>query len=144
MDFLPKSFFVKIPRWLTFSILFYIVFIFGAVALKYHFSLYNGLDLAIFNHTFWQTIHGNFFGSSINPPSYFGDHFAPFLILLIPFYWLIPHPLTLLFLQTLFLASSAIPLYLIAKRYLPSRWVILVTLSWLFNPFLGSGFLILF
>jgi uncharacterized membrane protein len=49
------------------------------------------------------------------PHSYFNDHFSPVYLLLMPFYWLFPHPETLLVLQTLALALAVVPIYLLAR-----------------------------
>ena len=127
-----------LPNWLLLSLIFFILVTLTANLLKYYFFLYNALDLAIFNNTLWQTTHGTILGSSINPPSYLGDHFAPLLLLLTPLYALVPHPTTLLVLQTLFIAAAVFPLYAIAKRYLSEQWQVIVILSFLFNPFTGS------
>src|SRR5205814_1213162 len=43
-------------------------------------------------------------------------HFDPILVLLSPLYFLYPYSETLLVLQTLWLASSVVPLYLLALR----------------------------
>ena len=138
MNLFKKRIFSAFPKWLLVSVLIFIAIAFLVSYLKYYFFLYNGLDLAIFNHTFWQTVNGNFFGSSINPPSYFGDHFAPILILLTPIYYFFQNEITLLFLQATFIGISAFPLYLISKRYLSEKWSALLIFSWLLNPFIGS------
>lgn len=46
------------------------------------------------------------------------DHFSPVVYFLAPFYWLWPDPRCLLALQTLWLASGAFPVYLLARRQL--------------------------
>lgn len=118
--------------------LLFIIITIGASLSKYYFFLYNSLDLGIFNNTLWHTSQGSLFTSSIHPPSYLGDHFAPLLILIAPLYYLISHPYILIVIQTIFLSVSAIPFYLIARRYVSRPWQILLVLAWLFNPFIGS------
>ena len=49
------------------------------------------------------------------PHSYFNDHFSPVYLLLLPFYFVVPKPQTLLILQTLALALGALPIYLLAR-----------------------------
>lgn len=138
MKIFPTRLFSTFPRWLYLLFAAFITLSFLASYLKFFFLLYNSLDLAIFNHTFWQTAQGNLFSSSINPPTYFGDHFGPLLILITPIYYLYQSEVTLLFLQTVFIGISAFPLYLIAKKHLSEKWSALLVVSWLFNPFLGS------
>jgi len=94
-----------------YTVFFTLIFIW-----KYNNFLYNALDLAIFNQVFWNSSFGRFFEFSIHPHSYFGDHFTPFIILLLPAYSLFRSPIALLFLQSLFIALSAVPVYLITKE----------------------------
>ena len=82
---------------------------------KYDNFLYNALDLGIYSQVFESFRSGNHWYSSIQQSSYLGDHFEPFILALLPFYLLIPHPKTLLILQTIFLALPAIPIFFIAK-----------------------------
>ena len=117
-----------------------------ATILKFRYGLHNALDLAIFNQVFWQTIHGNLFGMTIHPHSYLGDHFELFLLLLTPFYALIPRPETLLVLQALAIALTPIPLVLLASE--PSKQsrcrtnlIILGVFFWIINPYLHSAVL---
>lgn len=109
--------------------------IFTAISFfKYFDFAYNGLDLAIYNQVFWNSVHGDLFGFTIHPQSYLGDHFELFIIALLPFYYLFQSPLALLILQALALALPAWPLYLIAKKYLSGIWPLGVALFWLLNP----------
>lgn len=104
--------------------------------LKYAHFGYNGLDLAIYNQTFWNTVHGRWFSLSIHPPSYLGDHAEWLILALAPFYALWQQPLTLVFLQTLALALSAIPVWLIAKsKFAAWHCRLLSVFIWLANPF---------
>jgi uncharacterized membrane protein len=121
--------------WLAITL--YILFFSILVLWKYSHFYYDNLDLAIFNNVFWNTLHGHIFEASIHPASYLGDHFSPSLFLLIPFYAVAPRPETLLILQTIAIALSAIPVYLIAKHILgkDKSWVALfISFLWLINP----------
>jgi uncharacterized membrane protein len=102
------------------AILIYIVFFVSLTVWKYNNFGYNGIDLGIYNQVFWNTAHGHFFESSIQAQSYLGDHFELFILLLLPFYLIFQHPITLLVLQTIFLALGAIPIFLISKEVLKS------------------------
>ena len=79
-----------------------------------------GPDLGIFDQVFWNTIHGRFLESTMSlaqaqPHNYLADHFSPVYLLLVPFYALLPHPQTLLVIQTLFLALGVWPQYLLIR-----------------------------
>jgi uncharacterized membrane protein len=79
-----------------------------------------GPDLGLFDQVFWNTSQGRFFESTMSmgqpqPHSYFGDHFSPVYVLLLPAYALLPRPETLLVIQTLFLALGVWPIYLLAR-----------------------------
>ncbi len=120
------------------AVIFYLV-TFSFISLwKYYNFYYNALDLAIINQVFYNSSLGNFFASSIHPPTYLGDHFTPILFLLLPIYLLSRQPQTLLILQTVFLALCAWPVYLIAKKILNKSWAVILVLAWLINPFVQN------
>jgi uncharacterized membrane protein len=100
-----------------------------------------GPDLGIFDQIFWNTTQGRFFESTMSlalpaPHSYFGDHFSPVYLLLLPAYALVPRPETLLIIQTLFLAVGVWPLYLLARLKLEpgSRRLVWALVYFLFLP----------
>lgn len=94
-------------------------------------SLY---DLAVYDNVLWRTAHGHLLGSSIIPGgSHAGTHFDPILILLAPLYALSPRAETLLVFQALWLASGAVPLFLLVRRRLDDDWAAL---------FLGTALLV--
>jgi uncharacterized membrane protein len=98
----------------------------GYAATMSHFSILNlhgfivpSFDLAIYDNLLWNTSHGHFLGSSlIKGGTHMAAHFDPLLVALAPFYLLSPRAETLLIIQSVWLASGAIPLYLIASRIL--------------------------
>jgi uncharacterized membrane protein len=116
----------------------YVILLSFACLWKYFGFGYNALDLAIINQVFYNSAQGNFFASSIHPPTYLGDHFSPILFLILPFYYLYQDPKTLLILQTIILALCSWPIYLIAKQALNKNWGIFFALSWLASPFLQN------
>ncbi|MDO8537770.1 MAG: DUF2079 domain-containing protein [archaeon] len=73
-------------------------------------------DLWIFNQSFWNSLHGSFMYSTRLHANFLGDHFALFLLALLPVYALIQSPIMLMLLQTAFIALSVVPIYLIAKK----------------------------
>lgn len=106
--------------------------------IKYFHNGYNALDLAIINQVFFNSSFGQWFVSTIHPPTYLGDHFSPFIIIMLPFYLLYRGPQTLLILQSLTLATSAIPIYLIARKNIGPIWGVVFSLIWLANPFVQN------
>lgn len=105
---------------------------------KFYNFQYNAMDLAIFNQTIFATAHGNLFASSIHPPSYLGDHFSPFLLVIALLYKLFSHPLLLLFLQTVSIASSSLLIYALAGRENGKKTGLLFVFLWLINPFVQN------
>ena len=82
-------------------------------------------DTAIFNQVVWLLSRFKGAYSTIRGTNLFGDHFAPILFFLTPLYWVRGNAPALLAVQTLALGAGAIPVYLIAKDKLVSRWVAL-------------------
>ncbi len=127
-------------RLLWLMIILYSLF-FSAVSIwKYNHFLYNGLDLAIINNVFYNTLHGHWFWSSVQGHSYLGDHFTPILIFLLPFYALWQSPEILLILQSLFLALAAWPIYKVSQLVLKDKRLALgLALLWLINPLVHNA-----
>lgn len=107
---------------LALAILVYTVSLSYFTILKnYEFKTY-AWDLGIFNQSFWTTLHdGKFFYSTVellvNPSgSFFGTHFSPIVLLVLPFYAIYQAPQSLLVIQSFILALAAVPLYMLAKR----------------------------
>ena len=111
------------------------VFLFAGFAMiKFFRFQYDLLDLAIFDQVIKQTLQGNWFHFTIHPGSYLGDHLGLFLIALVPFYAIVPHPLTLITLQIIAIGLCVFPLARLSRTHLPS-WLTLVLVFWfLFNP----------
>jgi len=119
--------------WLAIAL--YIVVIFALCSFKYFTFDYNALDLGIYNQVFYNTSQGDFWQLTIHPHLYLGDHFELIILLLAPIYFIFQSPLTLLFLQTLFIGLAAWPLYLITKNILGKNWALFFSLIYLLNPF---------
>jgi uncharacterized membrane protein len=114
--------------------------LFGALALLRHWTFHStASDLAVFDQVLWNTIHGRFMESTLSlarcePHSFFGDHFSPALLLLLPPYAVFPHPETLIVVQTISLVLGVWPIYLFARRFLATSgqrlvWVAAYLLS---------------
>lgn len=113
---------------------------FGGLALLRHWAFHStASDLAVFDQVLWNTIHGRFMESTMSlarcePHSFFGDHFSPALLLILPLYAIVPHPETLVVVQTIALTLGVWPIYLLARRFLPTAeqrlvWVAAYLLS---------------
>jgi len=114
--------------------------VFGALALLRHWTFHStASDLALFDQVIWNTVHGRFMESTLSlaqcvPHSFFGDHFSPALLLIVPFYLVFPHPETLIVVQVTALALGGWPVYMLARRFLPTSeerivWVATYVLS---------------
>jgi uncharacterized membrane protein len=95
-----------------------------------------GFDLGVYDQAIWSTTQGRVLESTMTqanpiPHSQLSDHFSPVYLMLVPFYYLYPHPETLLILQTLALALGAWPVYLLAKLKLPPPYALVWVLVYL-------------
>jgi uncharacterized membrane protein len=106
--------------------------LFGLLGLLRHWTFHStASDLAVFDQVLWNTIHGRFMESTMSlarcePHSFFGDHFSPALLLILPLYVVFPRPETLIVVQTVALALGVWPIYLLARRFLPTSELRLV------------------
>ena len=132
---------VSLPFIISILLTVYVIFFGGISVLRHlHYQNLSSFDVALYNQIQWNNIHGRFFESSISG-SNFVTHNSPFLILLSPLYAVYPRPETLLVLKNLFLASSAVPFYLILKMIVHKSAIFPLLLGYLFYPFIvGQNF----
>ena len=128
---------------LALRIIFYLVFIYIFLFCLIQFNVfrnfdYHDFDLAIYNQVTWNTLHGNFFYSSIRGGAYFKDHISLILLMVLPLYAILPHPLTLLFLQTVLLGLSAWPIFLLAREELETKLALSLSFIYLIYPAVGN------
>lgn len=101
--------------------------------LNYHSDAF---DLGNMDQAVWNTLHGHFFRFTnrgtdwFGPPTRLAIHVEPILLLLVPFYIVVPGAVTLLVIQTVALALGAIPLFMLSLRRLPA------------HPMLGVAFVV--
>src|ERR1700733_7314932 len=88
-------------RILSLSAVIYVLLFFGSCCLKYYGFTYDDFDLAVHDQIVWNILHGNIFNSILGV-DFLGNHVHFISFLVAPLYWCVPHPLFLLFLQTLF------------------------------------------
>jgi uncharacterized membrane protein len=93
-------------------------------------------DLAIYDNLVWNTSQGDFLASIlVRGGTHLSAHFDPLLVLLTPFHLLWPDAETLLVFQSFWLASSAIPLFLLGSTVLRSTGLaLLVAFVFLMHP----------
>lgn len=122
------------------AILLQTVLFSGLSLRKYNNFDYNVFDLAIFNQVFYNSVSGRLFDLSFNLHTYLADHFTPIIIFLLPFYYFISRPETLLILQSFILALCAWPIYVIGYKVLKNKTVSLgIVFLWLINFIVHSG-----
>ncbi|MFH1867872.1 MAG: DUF2079 domain-containing protein [Candidatus Omnitrophota bacterium] len=105
--------------------------------LKFHSFEYYDWDFASDIITLWNSTHGNFLYYPFLEENIFGAHLYIIILLIIPIYALFENPLTLLFLQSLFLGLGAYPLYLLARSKLNKTLALVISLAYLLYPSLG-------
>ena len=97
-------------------------------------------DLAIFDQGLWLISHFHVPFVTIMGRNLFGDHTSFVLYLFAPFYRLFPEPQGLLVLQTFLLASPAVPIYLLACKYLKSTLIATgLVATYLLSPLIQQG-----
>lgn len=98
-------------------------YFFSRLAITNHHALNTRTtDLGYYDNIFYQSIHGRPLGCSFIKAGYHGSaHFDPILVLLSPLYLIYPRVELLLSLQSVWLGSGVIPVYLLAKEKLKSR-----------------------
>jgi uncharacterized membrane protein len=85
------------------------------------------IDLGIYDQIFYQSAHGNFLGCNFVRAEYHGSaHFDPILAILSPLYLLHPRAETILVLQSVWVGSGVIPVYLMTRHYVEGRAAALV------------------
>jgi uncharacterized membrane protein len=117
---------------LSFSITLYSILFSCITILRYYAFKTHAWDLGIFTQSLWTTLYANRFlyhtcELFINPSgSFFGTHFSPILLFILPLYRLVSTPETLLVLQSIILGLAAVPIYRLGKEYAGGRIVGLV------------------
>ena len=122
---------------LLWAFIFLYVFYFGLISvIKLNSFAFYDFDLAVHDLSVWNILHGSIFNSILNIP-FLGNHMNVILFFIAPVYLIFNHPLTLLFLQTLSLGLTALPLYLLSRKILNESWGLLIVIIYLFYPALS-------
>lgn len=92
-------------------------------------------DLAVFIQDFWTTLnYGDLFYNSLHTNSQFGIHFSPIIILILPFFALVPGPEILLIVQSFLLGLGALPLYWYCRDCIDNTTGIIISATYLLYP----------
>ncbi|MDQ2714662.1 MAG: DUF2079 domain-containing protein [Chloroflexota bacterium] len=127
---------------LVLAMLIYTVEMSHQALLRYDTFKATAFDLGNMDQVLWNTLHGRpfqFTNQAIDwygPPTRLAIHFEPILLPLSLLYAFHADPRTLLVFQTLALAAGALPVFLLARKYLP-EWPILAALfsvAYLLSP----------
>lgn len=115
--------------------------VFAAFSIARH-DRYNstGFDLAFYDQVLWNTAHGRIMQFTVegNHLTNWAFHVEPILLMIAPFKLLFADERWLLILQTLIIASGAIPVYRIAARTWKRGWAgALFGLLYLLYPTVG-------
>ena len=128
------------------SILVYTI-VLSIATINKHRGFYSyAWDLGVFDQVVHNSLFENRFlqytcDSYLNlKSSYLAFHFSPILVLLFPFYYLLPNVSTLLILKSLLLALGAFPLYYLGARITGNRNLgLIVSLVYLVQPGLHAS-----
>jgi len=105
----------------------------------YTFNSY-AWDTGLFNQVLWSTLHGNPFYYTLEPfwtktNSFLGAHFAPILLLILPFYAIYPHAEALFVIHTMTITLGAIVIYKMSLYILnDEKLSFAFSIAYLFNP----------
>ncbi|HZR43607.1 MAG TPA: DUF2079 domain-containing protein, partial [Ktedonobacteraceae bacterium] len=114
------------------SILAYIVVMGHEAVLRYDTFKATAFDLGNYDQAVWNTLHGRPFQFTnqgadwYGPPTRLAQHVEPIIFLLSLLYIFHADPRILLVFQTLMLASGALPVFLLTRKYI-SVWPLLAT-----------------
>ena len=126
--------FIKENKVILILIIVYFILFSTLSCLRHYTFQTQTWDLAAFEQSFYNTVHGKFMYNTFEKTNHFAIHFSPFLLLLVPIYFLWQSPYNLLIIQSLALAIGALPLYLLAKRLIDKKWALLIAVLYLIYP----------
>lgn len=93
--------------------------VFGLALVSQHHAFYsNAFDLGFFDQIVWNTSQGRWFENSFVRYNFLGQHIEPVLLAFALVYTVMPAVEVLLITQAVAAAAAAIPLYLLAQRWL--------------------------
>ncbi|MEK6646661.1 MAG: DUF2079 domain-containing protein [Candidatus Firestonebacteria bacterium] len=108
-----------------------------------HYTFHSGTsDMALFDQIMLNISNGRGPLFSFEGRNYFNEHASFIFFLLVPFYWILNSPVTLIILQNLFLSLGALAIYFLAKYIIKDKLSALVfSFVYLVSPkILGTNF----
>jgi uncharacterized membrane protein len=112
-----------------------------AILLLSHFTFKTyAWDTGLFNQVLWSTLQGKPFYYTLEPfwtrtKSFLGAHFAPLLILILPFYAIYPSPETLFLIHSIVITLGAIAIFRLSKLILDDEELSFTfSIAYLINP----------
>jgi uncharacterized membrane protein len=138
------------PRWIytlvvVLASLAYAVYMSFFTIRNHHLVGTTAFDLGIYDNLLFNAKHGRFFHSPVlfgpGDHNYLAGHAEFAMLLYVPFYAIRPSAETMLVIQAATLGASAIPLYLFARRLVPTWGATVLALCYLmFAPLHGPQF----
>lgn len=121
--------------WLAFGVAFFFLNVCGIfLYLKYYTFGYSDWDLAFYSQAMWNlSLHGGQY-SSLFASNLFGNHSNLIAFLLVPLYWLFPHPLTLILTKVLVFVLAALIFYRYAKSKIGDVAALICMVLYLLYP----------
>lgn len=102
----------------------YSLFLFFTTISRFTRYLSEAVDVFYYHKVIWQISEFKIPFYSFNPPiPAWGDHFEPIIFFIAPLYWFIQNAELLMIIQAAVAISGVIPLYLIGKHFLKSRFL---------------------
>ena len=97
-------------------------------------------DNAILCQAMWNTLHGRFMETSVlEAGNHLTFHNSPLMLSVLPFYALWPAPVTVLAVQTLFIALAGYGVYVACRALMPCGIGLVVACGFLLCPTLAAG-----
>lgn len=96
-------------------------------------------DVGYIHYYLWKSVHGAFMDAQLGLGNYFGYHFSPLLVLLIPIVYLSQYPIPLVTSYVLALSLCPVPLYYLSRQHsLPRVMGLAMGFLFLANHFVAS------
>ena len=111
--------------------------VFSALTIRqYHAGNYGYADSGFVAEALWNTLHGRFmYAHGFDPPMLLADHFSPVWLTLVPVYALAPRHETLIVVSAAVIASTAVPIFLLARHeWRDNRAALCLAVAFLLYP----------
>ena len=124
-------------NYIVWALISFFILILSFVSFRRYYCFdYIDMDLAAYNQIVWNIVHGSFYSSMLGV-NFLGHHAHFILFLFAPLYFFFQTPLFLLFLQIVFLAICAYPIFIIASRELDQGMALSLVIAYLLYPAMG-------